>query len=104
MAKFNLPYLPCTCKQSRILTVQVSQSALQSQFTEQFFSTSRFTGTKNGGSQRHKDELAPPLQKANRMSAEILRVSQCPFDESDVFLFVYLHVFRYLVIKMLPLS
>ena len=45
--------LYCTCKQSRILAVHVSRSALQSRFTKQFFSTSRFTDTKNGRSRRH---------------------------------------------------
>ena len=38
--------LQCTCKQSRILAVQVSRSAPQSRFTEQFFSTSLFTDSK----------------------------------------------------------
>ena len=46
--------LKCTCKQSRILAVHVSRSALQSRFTEQFFSTSRFTDTNNGRSRRYR--------------------------------------------------
>ena len=33
--------------QSRILAIHISHNALQSRFTEQFFSTSRFMDTKN---------------------------------------------------------
>ena len=49
---FSLIDVQCMCKQKllRILIVQVSRTALQSRFTEQFFSTSRFTDTKNGRS------------------------------------------------------
>ena len=50
----------CMCKQSRILAVQVSQTALQLRFTEQFFSTSQFTDAKNSQSQHHESKLAPP--------------------------------------------
>ena len=52
--------LPCMWTQWRILAVYVSLSALQSIFTEQFFSKSWFTDTKNGWSQHHKNKLAPP--------------------------------------------
>ena len=50
------------CTQWRILAVYVSRSALQSRFTEQFFSKSQFTDTKNGPSQHHENKLAiaPP--------------------------------------------
>ena len=49
-------------KQSRILAVHVSRSALQSRFTEQFFSKSRFTDTKKGRSrcQSRKFSCPPP--------------------------------------------
>ena len=56
--------LPCTCKQSRILAVQVSRSTLRTRFTEQFFSTSLFTDSKNSRSRRHENKLAP-LNKDN---------------------------------------
>ena len=56
---FSSTDLQCMCTQSRILAVHVSQSALQSIFTEHFFSTSRFMDTKNGQSLRHENKLAP---------------------------------------------
>ena len=61
---FSLIDVQCMCKQrlllSRILVVQVSWTALQSQFMEQYFSISQFTDTKNGRSRRHKNKLPPP--------------------------------------------
>ena len=68
--------LQCTCTQSRILAVHVSWSALQSRLTEQFFSTSRFTDTKNGRSRRHEYKLAPPPP------------SHPPYTKEMIFMFV----------------
>ena len=53
-------YLQCMCTQWGILAVYVSRNALQSRFTEHFFSKSWFTDTKNGRSQHHENKLAPP--------------------------------------------
>ena len=60
---FSLTDVQCMCKQklSRILVVQVSWTALQSQFMEQYFSISQFTDTRNGRSRHHKDKSPPPL-------------------------------------------
>ena len=60
---FSLTDVQCMCKQklSRILVVQVSWTALQSQFMEQYFSISQFTDTRNGRSRRHKNKSPPPL-------------------------------------------
>ena len=59
---FSLTDVQCMCKQklSRILVVQVSWTALQSQFMEQYFSISQFTDTRNGRSRRHKNKSPPP--------------------------------------------
>ena len=59
---FSLTDVQCMCKQklSRILVVQVSWTALQSQFMEQYFSISQFTDTRNGRSRRHKNKFPPP--------------------------------------------
>ena len=50
------------CAKSRILAVQVSRSALQSRFTEQFFSirTSRFTDKKKRSITASRNEHPPP--------------------------------------------
>ena len=60
---FSLTNVQCMCKQklSRILVVQVSWTALQPQFMEQYFSISQFTDTRNGRSRRHKNKSPPPL-------------------------------------------
>ena len=61
---FSSIELQCTCKQSRILVVQVSRTTLQTRFTEQFFSTSLFTDSKNSRSRCQENKLAP-LNKDN---------------------------------------
>ena len=48
------------CTQWGILAVYISRNALQSRFTEHFFSKSRFTDTKKGQSQHHENKLAQP--------------------------------------------
>ena len=58
-------YLRSTCSVKRILPVHVSRSAFQTRFTKQFFSTSRFTDTKNGRSRLHETKLASPLSMAS---------------------------------------
>ena len=59
---FSLTDVQCMCKQKllRILVVQVSWTALQSQFMEQYFSISQFTDTRNGHSRCHKNKSSPP--------------------------------------------
>ena len=66
--------LQCACKQLKILAVQVSQSALQSWFTEQFFSTSWFMDTKNGRSQCHENKLTLPQNKERRKGKKYCHV------------------------------
>ena len=57
---FSSTDLHCTCIHRRILAVQVLRSALHSRFTEQFFSSSRFTNTKYGRWRHHENKLAQP--------------------------------------------
>ena len=63
--------LQCTCTQSRILAIHISHNALQSRFTEQFFSTSRFMDTKND---QKWLSLPPPPHPPSFKSIDLIKV------------------------------
>ena len=90
---FSLTDVQCMCKQklSRILVVQVSWTALQSQFMEQYFSISQFTDTKNGRStdkklieSRSSNDMKPTIDPNGKITFYILVMLACATDETKL--------------------
>ena len=76
-------HLQCMSTVQRFLAVHVSWRTLQSLFTEQFFSKSRFTDTKNCRSRLRENKLPTP----HIMFDDVLDRKQCSFPFRKHFTF-----------------
>ena len=92
---FSLIDVQCMCKQklllSRILVVQVSRTALQSQFMEQYLSIAQFTDTKNGRltdkkliESRSSNDMKPTIDPNGKITLCILVMLACATDETKL--------------------